>query len=142
VILNPQRIGLAEYMRQDWVVNAVDGTTIQDVLNPGYWAHCLAEKPMQPYDEVTVREDTGLWVLKLLVLEVGVGWAKTAVLHKYDLADEIATPAAAARHRVEWKGPQHKHAVIRNSDDAMVQEGFSKAADAQIWLKQHEAATA
>jgi hypothetical protein len=61
------------------------------------------------------------------------------VLHKYDLADVPETPPQASLHRVEWKGPQHKHVVIRNSDNATIKDGFSKAAEAMVWMKQHEA---
>jgi hypothetical protein len=139
VILSPQRIGLAEYMRSDWVVNATAGTLVQDVLNPGYWAHAIMEKPFQPYDHIEVREESGLWILELTVLEVGLNWAKVTVLHKYDLADVPETPPQASLHRVEWKGPQHKHVVIRNSDNATIKDGFSKAAEAMVWMKQHEA---
>ena len=57
VILNPQRRGLAEQMRQDWVVNAEEGTSVQDVLDPSYWAHIAAE--LQQYDHIEVRLETG-----------------------------------------------------------------------------------
>ena len=57
VILNPQRIGLAEQLMQHWVVNAEEGTTVADVLDPGYWAHCAAQ--MQVYDRIDVRLETG-----------------------------------------------------------------------------------
>src|SRR5438270_251157 len=42
-ILNPQRIGLAEQLRQDWVVNAEERTTIEEVMDPQYWAHIAAQ---------------------------------------------------------------------------------------------------
>jgi hypothetical protein len=110
------------------------------VLNPGYWAHAIMEKPFQPYDHIEVREESGLWILELTVLEVGLNWAKVFVLHKHDIADVPATIPAPLLHKVEFKGPQLKHVVIRLSDSAIVKDGFSKLTDALAWMKQHEAA--
>ncbi len=55
LILNPQRMKLAEYERQDWVINAEDGTSPDDLKDPGFWAHVSAQ--MKPYDHVEVRID-------------------------------------------------------------------------------------
>ncbi len=137
VVLNPQRIGLVEYKQQNWVANAAEGTEIQDVLRPGYWAHTAAQ--FQSYDRIEVREESGLWILELLVLETALNWAKVYVLHKHEITGAAEEPPAASQHKVEWKGPQHKHAVIRLSDGAIIKDGFSDKAAAFIFLKQHEA---
>ena len=36
-VLNPQRFKLAEFARQDFVVEAEEGTTVEDILAPAYW---------------------------------------------------------------------------------------------------------
>lgn len=137
LILNPQRIGLAEARRQDWVVNAEEGTTVQDVLDPGYWAHCASS--MQVYDRIDVRLETGEWLLELFVLDVGRNYARVFLAKKHDFADSnIEVPVGAIKHKVEWKGPQRKHVVIRLSDGAAIQEGFSEKAVAMEWMANHE----
>ena len=78
VILNPSRLQGAEYARQDWVVNAEEGTKISDVLDPAYWAHTSAQ--MKPYDRIEVRLETGEWILELLVLSADRNWARVQVL--------------------------------------------------------------
>ena len=135
LILNPQRIGLAEQMRQDWVVNAEEGTTINDVLDPAYWAHCSAR--MQPYDHIEVRLETGEWLLNLVVQDVGRNYARVFLASKLDFADSdiSAPPAAAITHKVEWKGPQRKHVVVRLADGAIIQEGISDKAAAFLWME-------
>lgn len=138
-ILNPQRMGLAEQLRQDWVVNAEEGTTIAEVLDPQYWAHMAAQ--MQPYDRVDVRLETGEWMLELLVVTPGRNWAQVHLLHHHELATRSETLPAAVKHKVEWKGPQRKHVVIRLSDDQPIQENFATKAEANAWLANHEKIT-
>lgn len=136
LILNPQRIGLAEQMRQDWVVNAEEGTTVQDVLNTGYWAHMAAQ--MQVYDHVEVRLETGEWILDLIVLDVGRNYARVYVAAKHDFGEVDARPSTESiTHKVEWKGPQRKHVVIRLADSAVLQEGFSNKSEALLWMENH-----
>lgn len=139
VILNPQRMGLAEQLRQDWVVNAEQGTKIEDVLDPQYWAHMAAQ--MQPYDRVEVRLETGEWLMELIVIGVGRNWAQVHLAHKHDLEEMADTIPAAVKHRVEWKGPQRKHCVIRIADSQILQEGFSGKHEAYAWMANHEKVT-
>jgi hypothetical protein len=140
LILNPQRIGLADAMRQDWVVNAEEGTTVQDVLEPGYWAHCSAT--MQVYDRIDVRLETGEWLLELIVLDVGRNYARVFLAKKHDFVEtDLAVPVSAIKHKIEFKGPQRKWAVIRIADSAVIQEGFSEKAAAQMWMQNHERVT-
>ena len=136
VVLNPQRIGLAEQLRQDWVVNAEEGTTVKDVLETGYWAHIAAQ--LQIYDHIEVRLETGEWVLELIVLDVGRNYARVYLTQRYDFAEvRMDTPTNAITHKVEWKGPQRKHVVVRLSDSAALQEGFSSKAEAAAWMENH-----
>ena len=138
-ILNPQRIGLAEARRQEWVVDAEEGTTVHDVLEPGYWAHVSSS--MQPYDHIEVRLETGEWIAELLVMGVGRNWAKVFLVAKHELQPIDDTPLAI-QHKVEWKGPHRKFVVIRTSDSESVQEGFAEKSAAISWMVNHERVTA
>jgi len=140
VILNPSRMGLSEYLRQDWVVNAEEGTTVQDILDPGYWAHTSAQ--MKPYDRIEVRLETGEWIADLIALQVDRNWARVHMLHLHDLVAVASEVPAPQKFRVEWKGPQRKHVVIRLSDSLAIQEGFSAKTEAIAWLQTYEQATA
>jgi hypothetical protein len=139
-ILNPQRMGLAEHLRQQWMVNAEEGTTVEDVLDPQYWSHMAAQ--LQPYDRIDVLLETGEWLLELLVINRGRNWAQVHLLHKYDLEQRSEIMPAAQKHRIEWKGPQRKHAVIRIADSQVIQDGFSSKLEAGVWLANHEKVTA
>ena len=82
-LANPQRMQLAEQWRQDWVVNAEEGTTVDDVLNPTYWASVATQ--FQVFDKIEVRLETGEWILELIVMSVGRTHATVYLAKRYDL---------------------------------------------------------
>lgn len=140
VVLVEKRLGLVESKRQDWVVEAEEGTTVEDVLDPLYWAHVAAR--FTPYDRIEVRIDTGEWMLDLIVLQAARNYARVHVLTKYELVDASAeVPGAAIKHRVEWKGTHKKWCVIRNADSALVQAELQTKELANEWLTNHERVT-
>ncbi len=130
------RMKSAEYFRNDWVVNAEEGTTLEDIQRNEYWAHVAPQ--MAQFDHVDVRLETGDWVAQLLVVDVGRNWVKVHLMHHFDLTRTAKLATPADRYRIEWKGPQHKHSVIRNSDNEKVQDGFARKEEAQAWLRNHE----
>jgi len=136
VILNPQRMELAEQWRQEWVVNAEDGTTVEDILDMGYWAHMAAR--LQKFDHIEVRLETGEWIVNLIVTEVGRNWAAVHLASKIDLESVVAAPANSVKHEVVYGGPQHKFRVKRLADDAIIQSGIETKAAANAWLVQYE----
>jgi hypothetical protein len=139
LILNPQRMSLAEQVRQDWVVNAEQGTTVADVLDPQYWAHMASQ--LQAWDRVDVRLETGEWLLELLVINTGRNWAQVHLLKRHDLEQRSETMPAAQKHKIEWKGPQHKWCVIRLSDSEMIQRELASKDAAGQWLTTYEHTT-
>jgi hypothetical protein len=136
--LTPQRIGLAEHRRQDYVVDAEEGTDVSELLDPAYWAHCSAG--FQQFDRVEVRMETGEWIAELVVLQAGRNWAQMFLIAKHDLVKAAAAPVPASKYRVEWKGPARKHVVIRSLDSQVLQEGFTTKVEAEQWCINHEKA--
>ena len=137
VVLNPQRRALAEQWRQEWVVNAEEGTSIEDVMEPAYWAHVSAD--MEQFDRVEVRMETGEWTADMIVTGVGRNWATVHLIQKHDLAaPSLSLINAASSHEVVWRGAQHKWGVRRLSDKEVIQSGFADKGTAQAWLNDHE----
>lgn len=136
VMLQPERMQHAEYWRQDWVVNAEVGTTVQDVLDPQYWCHMASQ--IKPYDRVEVRLETGEWILELVVLSVDRTWAKVHVLHHHDLSQVTDEAPGPAKTKVQWRGAHHKHSVVRLSDNTVLETGFANKEDAAAWARQYE----
>lgn len=136
VVLDEPRMKLAEHERNVYVANAAEGTTVNDVLEPGFWSYVASR--LRPYDRIEVRVDTGEWLLELVVLGCDRNWARVHVLQKYDLEPVETDMPKARKHRVEWKGPQLKWCVIRNSDSEIIFKGLEKA-DAYGQMQTHEA---
>lgn len=135
-VIHPTRMKLAEYERQDWIVNAEMIHTADDILLPGYWAHMANQ--MNPYDHIEVRSEDGSWIAELIVIETGRNWAKVLLTRKYDLVPMDAMPEGVSLHKVEWKGPQHRFCVIRLADGERVQSEFKTKEDASAWMRDHE----
>lgn len=136
VILNPQRMGTREERRQDWAANAEVGTTIEDVLDPQYFSHMAQH--FEPFARIEVLEETGAWMLELLVINYGRNWAQVHVLARHDLAKRVEKAPASTKHKVENKGAQLKWCVIRLADSEVLQSGMRTEQAAGEWLTSYE----
>lgn len=137
VVVDPQRMQVAEYVRREWVVTAEEGTSIDDIVHPGYWAHMARQLAM--YDRVEVRIDTGEFLLELLVKAVGPNWAQVAVLHHHDLTGAATEEADAhSELEVKFKGPIRKWCVLRKSDSEILHEKEESKLAASTWAEQYE----
>lgn len=134
-ILNPQRMGLAEQLRQEWVVNAEEGTDVEDVLEMGYWAHMAAM--FQKFDHIEVRLETGEWIVNLIVTGIGRNWAAVHLVNKLDLVSVEEQPGSE-KFKVAFGGPHHKWRVTRLADSEVIQAGFENRPAAEAWLRQYE----
>ena len=136
VMMQPTRMKLAQYERQDWIANAEPHHTIEDILKPGYWSHMAAQ--MVPYDHIEVRAEDGSWVAYLLVVQSDRLWAKVVLTSKIDLVSADEMPSATPQHKVEWKGPQRRFGVVRTDDSEVVRDGFQTKDEARLWMREHE----
>lgn len=135
-MIQESRFKLAQYDRQDWVVNCEYGTTTEDILDPGYWA--LVAKLMKPYDHIEARAEDGSWIVYLVVTGCDRAWARVAVDRTLKLTTPDVAQTQTVKHRVEWKGPQYKYSVIRVADSEKLRDGFVSKDEAYVWLREHE----
>jgi hypothetical protein len=136
ITLAPARMQLSEYLRNDWVVTAEQGTTLDDIVNPAFFAHMASQ--MKAYDHVEVRVDDGSWLSELLVLQVERNWVRVRVLTYYDLADNSSQDSAPSVYETAWKGPHLKWSVIRKSDHENIKSGFVDRVSADAALRDLE----
>jgi hypothetical protein len=130
--VHPSRFRPTEVARNSWFVVPEVGTPLTAVLEPGYWAHIAAR--LRPNDRIEVDAEDGSWTALLIVQSVSRLAATVAVLFSRELA--APEPAALPEDlRVMWKGPMHKHAVVRLSDDKKIlQSGFDSKVTALAWM--------
>lgn len=134
-VLMPERFALVEEKQAQFVVDIPANVTLQDVIEPGFWAH-VAEQ-MHPLDEIKVRAEDGSWIAYLVVAWCERNYAYVVLDRKIDLNVSKEAPVNSVKHRVDWKGPHMKYCVIRNSDNKMLREGETKDG-ATRWLREYE----
>ncbi len=136
--ITDERMKLAEFMRQDWVVNAEEGTTLEELQDPVYWSHMAPA--LQQFDHIEVREETGAWVATLMVLRAERTLAIVKLLDHTPLGAADEEFKASATYVVKYSGPHHRYRVIRASDGAVVQSGLFDKRAANDWIEQFEKA--
>lgn len=136
VTIDPQRMGLAESKRNDWVANAPEGATVEDIQDPGFWS--LMASQLSPYDNIEVRSDDGTWVAECLVLGCDRTWAKVFVKNTYKLTTGDVALSQSSKYEVQWKGPQRKWIVLRIADQSILKEGCGTKEEAGAWMREHE----
>ena len=132
----PERVGLAEDKRHDWVVDVPVTITIEDTLEPSYWAHIAAQ--MEPLDNIEVRCEDGSWVAYLIVAFCERNYAKVVLDRVIKLDTRADAPMTSIKHKVEWKGPVLRFAVIRLSDSQILHSGDKSKELAQAWMLEYE----
>lgn len=135
--LHESRFAPAGFKRASFDAIVPEGTDVSALLASEFWAHNA--RKLSPFAEITAVEETGAWYARLLVLDSGKNWASVRLLEKVTLDPVEAAPSAD--FRVEFKGPIHKHRVVRVSDGAEMVKGLSKA-DAFAWVETHMKAVA
>lgn len=118
----PDHFGLAENKRQDWVLDVPVSVTLEQAMEPSYYAHVAAQ--MEPLDNVQLRCEDGSWVADLIVQFCERNYARVVLKTHTKLGSEKDAPEVSVEHRVEWKGPTLKWCVIRNSDNKIIKDGI------------------
>lgn len=134
--LQPGRFQPAEQVRNHFCATAEAGTTFKQMLHQDYWAH--EARKLKPYDLIECRSDDGLFWGTVIVLESARNWARVHPLNYVALdSKDVAQSRGQADlddFRIEYKGPNKKHVVIRKSDNEIVHEGEDRKLGAQQWL--------
>lgn len=129
--IHPSRFKLATHVRNVWSIVPEDGTAYEEILEPSYWTH-IAER-LRPNDRIEVFAEDGSYFAELIVRSSTRLSAKVQELRKVQLGEvEGASPMSG--FDVMWRGPHHKHAVIRLKDKVPLQTGFDTREAAVAWL--------
>lgn len=129
--LRESRFTPADQVRNTWSVVPEEGTPMEALMEPAYWVH-VARK-LRPGDIIEVRAEDGAWFARLYVQATQRLSAKVALLDKH-VFEDVAAEDAGGDFEVMWKGPHHRHSVIRKSDRKTLQHGFESREAAFLWL--------
>lgn len=137
--LTADRIKLAEYVRNIFVIVPELNTKLEDMLRPAFWSHVAAK--LHPSDRIEVIAEDGTYFAEFYVVSCGRNWAKVSLLRMHELAEDTpeVTKAVSSEYEVQWAGGQEKARVIRLVDKQVLQAGLSSKKEAAEWLAKYEA---
>lgn len=130
-----KQIKPSEFIRTVWSAQPEPGTTLNDMLQPEYWAH--VSKTLKQGDRIEVTDSGTGWFAELFVRSAGHNDARVVVLRSY----VFDTPAKAddghpfeVKHRggAGWS-------VVRKADKAVVFEKGATRDEAEAALAKLDA---
>lgn len=135
-ILLPERIGLAEFKRQDWVAQVGLDVTEKDILDPAFWAHVCEH--FRKLDTIEVRWEDGSLIHHLRILWCDRTYANVKLVGTEKLGKIVPDKdLSSAKYIAEWKGDL-EWCVIRKADRQVMQPGLRDKASAAAWIADHE----
>ena len=137
--LEADRFQLSEHARNHWVITVEKGTSVENLLDPAYWANVAAK--LRPWDLIEARWDDGSRLTFFVVLGAERTYAKVAVWLDQPLTTkEVAESqdSGVTGYKYVWKGAKLKHCIVRQSDGEVVHKEAHTKADALFWLREHE----
>lgn len=133
VRLHYGRLGLVEHAWNTHAANVPEGTTLDDVLKPDYWAHYARD--IRPMDVLWVYSEDATWEAQLRVMFVSTTEVKTSLLWEVT-HEKGAEVFESDTHEVVWKGPVKKFAVVRKDNKEVIADGFLKS-EAYNYMRKH-----
>ena len=128
--LTPDRFKSAEYVRQIHSVTIPEGTTLEEVQEPAYWAHVAGR--MHPRDRIEAWAEDGAWYAEFMIISCSRNYASVAVLLVRTFQDAVNADAENCElYKAMFKGPVRKWAVIRTQDKEIMKDGFDSRGDAE-----------
>lgn len=118
------------------------GHTIENVMDPGYWAGVAADRKLRINDVFEVRCEDFSWGGDFIIVDVSNRWAKLRLIREVDYGEAPRAVDADSTLKVEFKGPHRKWSVLRKADNEYLRDGFEKRQDAELWARGHLTAMA
>ena len=124
----------ADNCRRDVVITPEAGTTLDEMLNPLFWAHVA--KKLKAWDRIEVRPADGAWWAELIARVVQPFAVRVHVLRhvEFGVRDGVSTaPEVPAGYELKNRG-RDGWAVIRTEDKAVLREKEPSRDLALAWL--------
>ena len=145
VSLIPPDMKLADFARNRFLARPPAGTTLEDLLNPVFWAHVARQFAPGGGDIIEVFPMDGAYYAELFVAEC----RKTGLVNQVRLVKLSYTSLSAdatvdkptepeGAYRIVYRGVEKKHTVTRVADNTIVSEGLATKQDAQKWIDEQE----
>lgn len=124
------------HARNEYFAEIPNGTTIEDILKPEYWAHYAKDK-LRPLDVIECFCDDASWECSLRVMYVAKTEVKMSlrwkVAHDNVLPEETETDV----HEIKWHGPTAQFAIVRKDNNEVLKDRLYPKSEAAAYLKRH-----
>lgn len=128
--MSERQIGQMAEVRNAWSVTPPAGTKVEALENPASWVNLT--RFLRARDHVEAMPEDGAWLAEFVVLQKTAIGATLFRLNYWDLSDTDV--ADTSEYFVKWRGPAAKFSVMRESDKAVLKDGFDDKGDAERWM--------
>lgn len=132
---HPNKLRSAEHARNSWSIVPDDGTTIEEVCQPAYFAHVAGR--MQPGDLIEVRAEDTSYYARLYVRDTGRAMVKCAVLEYHSFEAIEFGDNADTQFDVAYRGLTRKWCVVRKSDNTVIKDECQTREGATSYLGEY-----
>lgn len=133
--LDANRFALAEYKFNEWAVVLEFGTPYESIFAPDFWAHVA--KDLKQGDIIHVRSEDHSFYARVYVRASDRLWAKVGEIEAVNF--DATQKAEESGLAVKWIVGKRSFAVVRQSDNQVIQGGFQIKEDAVAWMNDHNA---
>ena len=126
------RLRLAQFERNVYVLYVENTTTLSDILKPIFWTHIAAG--LNRKDRIEVEPEDGSWFAEFRVVSKASNWAKVVPLRIIQLDGEAVAPTALEEYYVKWASQALKYQVHRRADKAVVASKLDTSEQAMEWI--------
>lgn len=132
--LKEDRWQLKEHRNPGHWICVPAGVTIEDVLQPPFWAN-VARK-LRSSTTIEVHWDDASQFAEVYCVSAGRNWASVSLLRHVKLERAIL-PQQASAYQITFNGPVDRFRIMRLSDNAVIRAGFQSEIEARQWLDQY-----
>lgn len=139
--LSPNSLDGAEYKTKLYRASIPSDLTMDDILKSEYWAHVAGR--LSPAEKIECIWEDMTKYAEILVISVGVAWAKIVCLKFVDFNAAQISPDAPEKKNTEYFIEFQKAcqwAVYRKSDGQRIHSNCLTEEEAKAWLADFEKA--
>ena len=135
VPVGEDRWQLKEHRNPGHWVCVQSGVTVEQLLDPGFWANVA--RHLQARSTIEVHWDDASQFAELYVVDSGRNWASVAVLRHHKIR-RPQLKQLAEHYEVAFNGPVDRFRILRLSDREVIKAGFATEAQAHLFLADYK----
>lgn len=132
--IGENRFQLKEHNNPGFWICVPHGTTVDDLLDPGFWANVA--RNVRRNTTIEVHWDDSSRFAEVYVVDSGRNWASVSLLREHVLA-KAKQPVRKSNYQIAFNGPVDKFRITRLSDNSVIRAGFATERDAHLYLEDY-----